>query len=396
MFRFDWKSSTLQYAALFDIGSGTAAVGIAKFVPTEPLPQLIYSKRIEMRISEHTSKKDVVLRRVREAIFSSALLLSQEGIPMLKKHDPRARISKLFVTCSSPWSYNLARTVEYNNDEPFKITEAVIRDLEQSAKDTILRELKETHDPLKQQFAVVEQATVHTTVNDYSVENPLDLRGTKLSLSHVIGLIPKEILKGIHEVQEKLLPRTEIHAHTYMLIMYCILRDLFPQLTTCCIVDITGEAIEFGFVDQGILTENHALPFGSRTFIREAVEKTKRPTSDILSMIADYTLSKSDAALLKPTVDLFIERYSDGIKGIMSKKVIPQDIILTTPRNFENIGRQILEASLKKATGKEVNVITVDPKMVDEITAGTHDDVYLALEARFFHKLHGCEEIEGN
>lgn len=395
MFHFGHTDAEHFYAALFDIGSGTVGVGIGEFNPGEKVPHLVFSERLEMRITEHASSRKVMLRKAREALFSAALSLSQNGLKVLKEHDPKARITKVFVTCSSPWSYNLARTVEYSDDQPFKITKAILNDLVRSAEETILEDLKRSDMNHTESYDVVEQASVDISVNDYSITNPLELKGNKIALSHIIGLIPKEITSGMHEVHDKLFPEAELHLHTYMLIMYCVLRDLLPKLTSLCIIDITGEAIEFGVVHNGVLVENHSAPIGSRTFVREAAELTKRPTADVLSMVVDCTHEKIDESPLKLIIETYIERYAEALKEAMKNTVIPDDVILTTRRGFEPLAKYMLTEAFKRVTKTKHRIRTLEPKIVDEITKGTGDDVYLALETRFFHKLHGCGEIDG-
>lgn len=382
------------YGALFDVGSGTVGIAIAEFDHSQTLPHIIFSRRFEMRITNQNAKRETLLRKVREAILSSALVLQQEGVKALKSYNKKAKISNVLVTCSSPWSYNLARTVEFKDDEPFKITESIIDDLVHGAEDAILTDLHKKDKKASERYDVVEQASVDISVNDYTVVDPIGLKGTTVSLSHIVGLIPNEITESIREAQEKLFPAANLRTHTYMLIMYCIIRDVFPRLSSLNIVDVTAEAVEFGLVEHGILVENNALHYGAGNLIRDAVELTKRPTSDVIAMLRDYTSKSIDSSPVAPVVEKCIEHYANGIIESMKDEVVPQDVVLTTNRVFEPLFIHILENAFKKATGKKRNILVIDPELLDEITSGSEDDVYLAFEARFFHKLHGCGEIE--
>ena len=181
-----------------------------------------------------------------------------------------------------------------------------------------------------------------------------------------------------------------------MLIMYCIIRDIFPYLSKLCIIDVTGESIEFGIVENGILMENEFLNCGSSTLIREVVKMTKKPVADVITMLSDYGNSQIDSSALTPIIDKQISEYAKGIEEIMKQRVMPNDIVLTAHRVFEPLFKYMVESAFKIATGKKCMILTIDSKFVEDITTGSDDDVYLALEARFFHKLHGCSEIKDN
>lgn len=382
------------YGALIDIGSGTVGIGIVVSHAENALPELIYTHRIMMRVTEHAGNQDENLRKVREALLSAALILSQDGRNALAMLDPDAQISKLYVTCSSPWSYTIARNAHFSQDEQFRVTEAIINDLVKSAEDEIISHLKEHSLVTQEGFEVVEQATVDITVNEYPVVNPFNLKGKTLSLSHVIGLIPKEILKSIHEVEHKLFPNTEVRAHTYMLVMYCVLRDIFPRTRSLAIIDITGEATEFGIVENNLLIENSFTPHGSSTFLRDVMNQTGKPVTDIMTSL--HTLGE-ESALLPDTFSSQVVTYQqhmvEALTRILERRTLPTQIIITAHPPFEKLFSQILHTAFTQVLGKEPEILHIDPKIVNEISHGADNDVYLALSARFFHKLHGCGEL---
>ena len=335
-----------------------------------------------------------LVRRVREALLSALLLLSQDGLQLLTKHNPRAKVTRLYVTCSSPWSFTIARDVHYESDEPFKVTSTIINDLVHSAEEEIASHLKSMPETEGEEFEIVERATVDMTVNDYPVKHPLNLKGSILGLSHIAGLVPADIMTSLHEVQDKLFPDTELRVHTYMLIMYCVMRDLFPRVNSLCIINVTGEATEFGIVENNLLIENTFVPFGSTTFVRDIMEHTGKPSSDILSTLEAHG---DDTALEEPDfseqIASYKEKITEAVNTILTRRIFPTDIIITAPRPYEPLFKKIIEGALESALEKKVSVITVPSKVIEEISHGSGDDVYLALAARFFHKLHGCGEV---
>lgn len=395
MFHLRQHKSDAVYGVLIDISSGSVGVAIVMSQQGERLPKIIYSHRNTMRVTKNIAENPSDIRRLRETLFSALLTLSQEGNQVLTELDSKAVISKLYVTCSSPWSYTVARTVHLENDEPFKVTNAVINDLVQSAEAEILAHLREQTHIADETFSIVERVTVDITINDYPVIEPLNLKGTSLGLSHVAGVIPQDILDAIHEVQEKLFPETEIRAHTYMLVMFCVMRDVFPRLDSLCIVDITAESTECAIVEKGLLIENDALPIGSSTFIRNVMASTNKPSADIQSHMSfvgdDAHLDSSD---FEEHIQEYEQKLTDLITHIMSKRTIPSEIILTTHKPFEQFFSPIIARVFKRALEREPHIISIKSEVVKEISEGADEDVYLALAARFFHKVHGCGESD--
>lgn len=385
------------YAALIDISSGSVGVAIVATQENDGVPTLLYTHRTHMRITKYDSVKADNLRRVREALFSASLLLSQEGYLTLKGHDPHAKISQVYVTCSSPWSYTLAQNVQYENDIRFKINQSIIDDLIQSAVQGISNHLKDNALLTEEGFETVEQATMDIRVNDYQVTNPVGLSGTTVSLSHIVGLVPKEISTGVHEVQDKLFRNSEHRIHTYILVMFCVIQDMFRKINSLCIIDVTGEATEFGIAENGLLLENTYIPHGSNTFIRSIMQKTGKPQSDVSSLMQAYSEnSQTSIAELGEHIDLFVENLAEGLRKILERRALPKEIFITVHRPHEKLFKDMITAAFKKVSPETRHIVLVDSTLVNEISKGENDDVYLALGARFFHKLHSYSEATKN
>lgn len=394
MFGFGHNDKDATYGVLIDIASGTIGVAVVASETANKVPIILYSKRTSLRITKNKATGVEDLRRVREALLSALLQLSQDGLQLLNEHNPRAKVTKLYVTCSSPWSFTIARDVHYESDESFKVTSTIINDLVHSAEEEIASHLKNMPETEGEDFEIVERATVDMTVNDYPVKHPLNLKGSVLGLSHIVGLVPSDIMTSLHEVQDKLFPDTELRVHTYMLIMYCVMRDLFPRVHSLCIINVTGEAIEFGIIENNLLIENTFVPYGSSTFVRDIMEQTGKPSSDILSTLEAHG---DDTALEEPDfseqIASYKEKITEAVNGILTRRIFPTDVIITASRPYEPLFKKVIEQTLESTLEKKVSVITVPRKVIEEISHGSGDDVYLALAARFFHKLHGCGEV---
>lgn len=386
MFGFGNSEKAKVYAALIDISSGSVGVGIVVSNQESLSPTLLYTHRINMRITKYDSVKADDLRRVREALFSASLILSQEGYLALREHDPHAKITKIFVTCSAPWSFTLVQNVAYENDIRFKISNSIINDLIKSAMMEISSKLKDNPSFISDGFETVEQTTTDVKINDYAVSNPIGLSGTEISLSHIVGIVPKEISSGVQEVHEKLFKNSTYNMHTFIIVMFYVIRDLFKNVHSMCIINITGEATEFGIAEHGILIENTNLAYGSNSFVREIMQLTGKPQSDVLSSMHAYLENTHTST---SDVEKCIEAYSDhvaeSLKKILERRLIPREVCITVHGPHERIFREVIAKAFKKVSAGEKHIILIEPNIIDHIVLGNTDDTYLAFGARFFH-----------
>ncbi len=380
------------YGALIDIGSGTVGVGIVVSNPGDATPTLIYTHRILMRVTEHKATADIDIRKVREALVSATLILSQEGYQALQAHDPNARITELFVTCASPWAYTMVRNVRYENDEPFKITQAIIDDLVETAESEIIDHVRKNITLGASEFEIIERTTVDVTVNDYHVSDPIHVQGSVVSLSHVAGVIPKEIVTSIQEIQDKIFPDTELHLHTSILGMYCVIRDIFPKMQNYAIIDVTGEATECAIVENSILIENTHMSQGSNSFVRNIIQKTNRPVPDIQTHLRAYGDQETESVEFTEEIESYKKDIVGVVNRIREQRLFPPEIIVTAHHPYTTFFARIITDAVTQALETKPSVHTVAALLTDANQKENEEDVYLALIARFFHKVHRCGE----
>ena len=399
MFFFGKDTEFTQYAILIDISSGSVGVGIIESAPNKSLSKLLYTQRTEMRVNTHTkSDTHTDVERIKEVLLSSALTLANDGLRILREHNENAIITSFFVTCSSPWAYTIARNVRYENDMSFKITKSIVQELIQSAENEILSTIREHAHIQTHEFQIVEKATVDITVNDYSVINPFNLNGKMLSLSHIVGLVPTDILSSISEIQDKLFPHTHLRTHTFMLVAYCVLRDLFPKSHSMCIIDITGEVTEFGIIENNLLVENSFIQQGCNALLRDVSKSSGKPITDIRTSL--YEAEKHNTFDLK-MYESFSASYTESVQKqlteILTQRSLPDHIIVTTNQPFAHYFKILLEKIISEIIHSEVSITILDNDTIQSLSE-THDsydtDIYLSLSARFFHKVNGCAEID--
>ncbi len=399
MFGLGSKDDAVLYGAIIDIGSSSVGVSIIKSNPASGAPETLFMHRVHAHVMKQNTTLQVRMRYIREALLAASLVLSRDGIQALNTHAPHARVSKILVTCSSPWSYSLSRLIRYDSEEEIKISHELFDDLVSSAEKDLDTHIENSNLPKELSFKIVERATVDVSVNDYSVQDPIGLRGTTISLTHITGLVPGDIIEGIHEIQEKIFPGTELRIHTSMLVSYCVLRDAYPEINTFCIVSITGETTEFGIVENGTLIRSIFAPYGINTLVNSICESKNSTQADALSMLRAFESNELDEKT-KTQINTYLTGYFETIQSSITSELehdhIPKMIILMTDALIENILKQNLLKAIHDFT-KEDHVVTIaGPSITVGDTSDSDPDTYLGVAGRFFHKLHGCGEIDSH
>ncbi len=397
MFGLGSKKNAL-YGVLVDIGSGSVAVAIVKSDHTEKVPHILFSHRVYTHIGKSNTAKADHMRKIREALFSASLILSKDGLQALTAYDPHAKIQKIFVTCSSPWALTVARNVSYENEEELKISDALINDLIKSAEQEIEEKVGESGITGSLGLEIVERTTVDIRINEYSVARPIGLHGKQIDLTHITGLIPKEILEAVYEVQDKVFTGAHVHAHTFMLVMYCVLRDIFPKLDAHIIINVTAEATEFGIVENGTLVETISTPYGANTLLRDITENSNKTAADALTRIRGYTentLTEHAHTEIEALLTPYTEAIQKTLGDIMMYRAIPNTCIITAQPQYNDLFKQLITRAIDASTKvKHTSLMLPKEAFENILLPDTSPDIFITASARFFHKLHGCGEMD--
>lgn len=384
------------YAALFDIGSESVGIAIVESDKSQQYPKVLFSHRVHMRITKKKLTMGDRLRTMKEALFSASLIISRDGIEALALHNKHARIGKVMITCSAPWSYTISRNVAYENETELKVSRELVDDLVTSAESEIEKHLNEATTGSELTYDIVERATVDVRINDYPILKPFGLRGKEISLVHVTGLIPREVITVLKEVEEKIFPNTELRAHTFLLVLYCVLRELYTDKTALTIVHVTGDSTEFGIIEGDTLVESLSVPTGLESIVRSLMVnegETAKEMYALLEMYSKNELADDARARVENALKTYIQEVSESIKEQAAARRFPKTAFVLAPSPFTDLFVTVLDKTLHDTLGITGELLTLAPDVLNA-TALDESDTNISIASRFFHKLHGCGEIE--
>lgn len=387
MFGFGKKKST-TYAACFDVASGSVGVAIVASEAGVPAPVFVYAERIQMQIPKGQDAS-ARLNALKEAFLAAAMDLSHKGLPALAQKDASAHIDIMQVTCSAPWAHTVSRTVRLIEDTPFKITEELIEELGAKADNDSKETVGESALAASFGLTPVHHQTIHTKINGYPVSDPVGNTGLSFELVHLIELIATPVTELIAAIQEKVLPHTELHMHTYMSSLYQTTRMLWNDVSEATFIDISQDATEIGLMEDHILSRVTHITEGTGTVFSDTTGN-RMPRGHIEGLVAAYmekTLPEADRARIKKHIDAYKDRIVAVFNSLYETDYVPETIIVTSPYGVSKLLEDAVLTAFSAAIPKQGAVRDIRIALQGGGKIPDTTDTFLAIAAFFFHKI---------
>lgn len=397
-----------QFGVLLDIGSGSVLSAIVHSNPKLKHPTIIWSHR------EHAPLKNIdsleqSAKAVMAALMNASIKLDSEGRKKLQEYSSGAALSVLQCSISAPWSYTVTKSISYEQPKSFVVTEHTIEELIFNAQKKVEEDLKEHEATDALGLEMIARTTMDTRANGYRIRNPIGNKTENITLSQAAVVTQEYLVDAIGEMQEKLFPRTNSRKISFILMLYCVNRDLLPNVDDVCLVDVTYEATEIGIVRDGTLRYSTHTPFGSFSLAREIAAITKVPVTEALGYLHTETpmsffdtLNDGDREAVEAVFDTYIEKVSELFHETGDSLSIPKRISLHTDLTSEPLFTTLLEKAAKRATKLQHKITPLSKeiltkKYTEEMeTTGqiVGTDTALLLSAQFFHKAEPCVSFD--
>lgn len=393
---FQHKRSTLC-GVIVDIGSGSLAASIVLSNRAQKLPEILYTYREFMPIKS-TNTPVAHARAMRHALFSAMSALEQKGMRVLQKHSRSMRVKRILVSCTAPWSEVATQILHFAQDTPFVVTRRMIDEMILHAYSTEGEYAKILEDAGRH---IVEKAIINTALNGYSVHDPYGKEASEIAVAYLRGLVSTPILTALEYVKKQIRADIDVRVHTTALILYCALRDLYPNTIHALIVNISGEATELSLMQDNILYESVVAPYGMNSLIRDVAESCKTIPEEARGYLRAYkqnALTKAQERALAEGQKRFTSSLETALVELTARYVLPRTIFLILDQNMEPFFTDMIQKALNGKGGHtEKTIISFSPESAHALTvvaSGIAVDPRLAMAARFFHKLHACGEID--
>lgn len=396
---FSFKGGAERFGAIVDIGSASVLVSIVSSIEGQPYPRIIWSHR-EHAPLRNIDSLDQSAKAVMTAFMNALIKLDSDGRRALHEYKHGARIKTMQCTISAPWSYTVTKTINYKQDEPYPITENLIEELLRTAVQKIRDELGANESANKLGLTVVTRATMDMLANGYRIKNPTGEKTAELSISHASVVAQQYLVNQIKELQEKMFAEADCNMTSYMLALYCVAQNLYPDTYDTCLVHISYEATEIGIVRDGTLRYSTHTPFGSFSLAREISNITSVPLLEAFQYLHGddpYEFLESLPEAQRNEVDAVFDAYTGRIADLFKETgddlSIPKRILLHSDLKSEKFFREVVEKAAKRNLKSEPTIKLITPNLFESYTHGEYaqkaddlEDTAMLVTAQFFHK----------
>jgi hypothetical protein len=392
-------AKTIRYGALIDIGSGSVLVAIIRSDATKRYPEVIWAKREYAPLRKSASLTDSA-KHVMTSLVNALMLLDSEGRKAFLEKTGQTKLPETQVTIAAPWSYTISKNITYSHAEPFTVSRELIDELLRTAHQKVEEEIVQNEKVDQLGLSVITRSVIGLSANGYTQSTANNQRAKTLRVVEASAIAQDYLIHALEEAREKVLPETKLSLYSFILVYFDSIRQLFPETSEYCIVDITFEATELGVVRDGLLSYTTHTPFGSFSLARELSEILGVPleeafgylhTDDPLALI---TLHSKEAQADAVTV---FEKYQEKLVDLFHETgdslAIPKKIFLHGNLRTENFFAKQISDAARKATNTSHAMYPVSKELVQrnypaEIAEALTDsdlDTALLISAQFFH-----------
>jgi len=374
-----------RYGLLVDIGSGSVGLAVCHSTNAKQ-PNVIWTHRQHVPIKSVESVEESS-KAIVTTLMQIMLEFEGPGRIALNTYHKSAKVDSMQVTIAAPWAYTTARTIKFEQDEPFAISKELVSDLATAAGQQAIDEFSQQHS--LESLGVVEtsRCALDIYANGYRLEKPNRQKANIVTVTHATTLARTEIITAVTEMKEKLFASAHIEITSYMLANYFSTRLLMPHIYDVCLVDITDEATEIGIVRDSSLKYSTHVPFGRASLAREVAKATNVPLHEAFTTLANVQPPETKASKeIKIINDAYVKRVVELFKETGDRLTIPKNIYLETDRGLDLVFLPLIERAAEAASKGKVKVTVIKNKLLaSQEKDGRHSDIALLVAASFFH-----------
>lgn len=396
---FSLGKTKVRYAVIVDIGSGSVLTAIIACNPEAKHPEIIWSKREHSPLRKINSISDSA-KSVMTSLMNALMALDGEGRKVFKEKTGQSKLPYLQVTIAAPWSYTATKTISYQHNEDFEVTDTLVTELLRTAGQKVQEEMLENERVHELGLSVVAKTTMQIVANGYPILVTGKQKASTLKVIQASAVAQEYLIDAIADAQDKMLPDTKLTQYSFMLPFYFVMRDIENSISEYCLVDITYEATEIGIVRDGVLNYCTHMPYGSFSLARDIAEVLSVPleeafgylnNEDIKELLTTYSAEQNTK--VKEVIESYQTKLANLFKETGDSLAIPKRIYLHGNLKTEPFFNKRVVAAAEEATKmqhaaynvtKEILTKTYSPEETKAL-AQTNEDTALLISAQFFH-----------
>ena len=400
---FDFfKKNKEKISLMVDIGNGSIAGAFVLF-KKDVIPELLFSIRLPFVVAENPTSENLTVGMY--ALLNEMLeTIMKRGFSHKYFQTHKKKLYGVLVTFSSPWFVSKTKHLHMEQDRTFIITKPFLEDVMKKEEKVFETELADKLGPNIDPYETIEKSLIHTKINGYTLDDSID-RKTKvfdafvhLSIIHrsIADKVASLILKHTHISKERIL------MHTFPIVSFSTIRDLFMEVSDFIIMDITGEVTDMTLVKDNVIAQTISFPSGRNFIIRQIAKAFSTSPEVAESTLHIHMLKKSGDLVYNRLAEIFnsMEQEWSGylektIQELSLEFALPSKVYLTSDGDVAQIFMDFLKLPKEDSTSvfrKNINVTLINHNILSDLYKSDGvklEDEFIGILSIFYNKMTG-------
>lgn len=397
-FLYNKKEST---ALLIDIGNGS--IGGA-FISTDSgkVPRIIYNVRLPFIVVDKPDTLNLVSGM--DILLDGVLnILIKNGFKQEYWKNREKKLTSALITFSSPWFQLKTKQIDILRDESFFITEEFLDDIIKKEEKIFEKELSGGSDNTKSNsFKIIEKSIIHAKINGYTINNVIGKKTKKFDAFICMSLIPENIEDKVQSAILKYvnIQKEKIIMHSFPMVSFSTIRDLFIENSDFIIMDVTGEITDLSLVRDSAIVQTVSFPSGRNFIIRQIAKTFDVQTEIAESMLHIYLSNKANSSVSGSIENILtnIEKewsihFERALRELSKEMVLPKKVYITSDSDVAKFYVDFLKLSKTDSTfefRKNIDITHVNHDTLSHLcqsNARALPDEFIEILAIFYNKI---------
>ncbi|MFQ5661905.1 MAG: hypothetical protein ACE5F2_01485, partial [Candidatus Paceibacteria bacterium] len=332
------------------------------------------------------------------------LEIIQKGIPNLARKGIKLKdINKVLCIFSSPWYKSQADLITFEKENEFDVKEKEIKEAVANVNEEFRKSSmpeSNSDDEMPQKTKLIEKNIVQMRLNGYLTNNPYNKKTKSVELSLFLSKISGEVYKNIKGMLSETFHTDDISFHSFALVSFSVIRDIFNVEKNFILMDIRGEVTDISLVRNETLYSTASFPLGRNFLTRKVSEALNTVPEEANSLIRVFLEGKGESnesikikTILNDAQKSWLSSFRKVLADLSEGLSLPSTVFLTVD---EDIGKWFEDAIKNEEfggytlAGRPFMVVALNEKQLLKycVTVGeSRCDPFLALEVLFVHKI---------
>jgi len=375
-----------------DIGSGKVSAALVYFPPSSEnkKPTVLVFATNKIPVFEDVSF-ETFFSGMKKALEASLLEVLKQ-----KKYSPKN------VRCflASPWYVSKIRSLVYQKNSDFVVTEKLVSDLLQKEVISCTEEELKRYRDAGDDARIIEKRTTSILLNGYPVKNPIGRKTNSLEMTLFLSISPELILHTIESIIKKHISPHSINFFPFILSAFLVAREVILSVSDFIMIDVGGEVTDMLLIRSGNISGTVSFPFGNHFLYRRIASEFIVSIDDartLFSLYIDDTLeldrkNRLEKVLLNAHAG-WMQAFQEALSKINKERVVPETIILIAPGIFGSWIREAIQTEdfhRYTLSDAKFKIYNLDESMVSyhvSVLGDTNRDPFAMIESMYVNKI---------